>query len=330
MRGMRIAILSVFLMFLWPTPAAEAAPGDAPEGSAVQDDDDSAAGPPPEPTPEPTPSLPPAANERLSTARILVERLGRLDGEIALLTDQRNREFDAEERVVLNMELKVLTEQQTQSRDDLQRLVTGLDMTWLSEPPDDEFALEDEIGQLLSPIVQELKAATARPRKIEQLRILVAHYEERVPRLDEALDDLDTLASEAVSPDVGVAIQELRRSLAEQRKLLEEQLSIARHELTLLESQKKSLVESGADVARIFFRNRGRNLVMALLALVFVFGFIRTTHRGLKHFFGPDTDDQATIWHRIADLIGYLMAVAGGVAGLLLVLAGLAIRRRRS
>lgn len=310
-------ILLALLLFGAPV-RADNAPPDGEDASETQDDDDSAAIP--EPTPEPTPALPPAANERLTTARILVDRLERLQSEVRVLTERRNREFDTEERSELNRELAALEEQLSDASADLQRLVTGLDMAWISEPPTDEFAIEDEIADLLSPILQELKSATERPRKIEQLRILIAHYEERLPRLGEAADDLDTLYSQAIAPPVQAAVKSVRADLLEQQRLLEEQLSIARHELTLLESQKKSLVESGADVARVFFRNRGRNLLFAFLALVSVFALVRITHRGLRAALGPENDDDATIFTRIADLTGYLTAVMGGISGMLLVL----------
>jgi hypothetical protein len=286
----------------------------------VPSDDDDSAGVSGEPTPEPTPSLPPAANERLMTARILVDRLARLDEQVTELRARRNVEFGSEERTALSTQLTALQQERADAEADLQRLVTGLDLSWIALPPTSDFKFEDELADLLAPIVQELKGATARPRKIEQLRILIAHYEERVPRLAKSLTDLTDLGDLATSPPVREAIAGVREAVLEQQRLLDEQISIAKHELTLLESQRKSLVESGADVARVFFRNRGRNLVASLLALLLTVAGVRLAHRGVMSVAGPKTPDDATFVHRLVDLAGYVLAVLGGLIAMLLVL----------
>jgi hypothetical protein len=182
----------------------------------VPSDDDDSAGVSGEPTPEPTPSLPPAANERLMTARILVDRLARLDEQVTELRARRNVEFGSEERTALSTQLTALQQERADAEADLQRLVTGLDLSWIALPPTSDFKFEDELADLLAPIVQELKGATARPRKIEQLRILIAHYEERVPRLAKSLTDLTDLGDLATSPPVREAIAGVREAVLEQ------------------------------------------------------------------------------------------------------------------
>ena len=318
---MRIVSITLLMLLAWPAIAQETGPADGVDGAQSRDDDDSAGlAPAPEPTPEPTPSLPPPANERLLTARILVDRLARLDVTLRELSDRRNLEYDAEERMVLNGQVTEMQTQRETAEGDLERLMTGLDMVWLSEPPTDDFSLEEEVSDLLAPILQELKAATSRPRKIEQLRILVAHYEERQPRLQESLDGMTGLADKATSPAVRQAIRAVREGLVDRQRLLDEQLSIARHELAQLEAQRKSILDSGRDVALVFFRNRGRNLLAAFLALFLTIGFVRLVHRSFRSMFGAESDDVATLYHRVADLVGHLLALLGGLAAMLLVL----------
>ncbi|WP_300667099.1 hypothetical protein [Desulfoluna sp.] len=175
------------------------------------------------------------------------------------------------------------------------------------------FEWNNELKELLAPLLMEIKRMTARPREIQGLRSVLEGYDEELTRVTRALANVTRLQSHPeLSPSL---IQELRRLAAKWQHRKQELTSLkGLAELNLEEKEqgKRSLSGSLQDFTRLFFKSRGRNLIMALGVLfgtLFAMGRLRTLIETRSRLY----DRAQTVYARIFDLTYMLMTVSAAL-----------------
>lgn len=257
---------------------------------------------------------------RSRTLRGLANRIGEVEEEIAVTRRELRRAKDAvvrkeAEELVENLEGKL-----AELRRSFRGLATGLDLESIGRSPDDAIAWDSEASELLKPILRELREATKRPREIEKQRVRVTHFEERLPRIEQAIARVSRELAGAGPGRERQELKEARASLIEMRREVADQLQLAKARLAELQDNRESLVESTSNIVSAFFRSRGLNFFLALATFIGMFLLLRLLHRVISARLQQRQEAEGGIALRVFDLIAYAGTALTAVVGMLAVL----------
>lgn len=304
------------------TPSFPAPPGDelipsfpAPEG----DDDDSGAPvalatPTPAPTPAPPPSnLTAEQLEVFKTTQQLAQRIEQAEQQLTSLAFQQIAASSERRKAELDEQVAAVKADAETMRSTLRRLAGGVDTESLEDAPEETISWEDELADLVAPVVQELKRATERPRETERLRIRSSHYTQKLEQLDAAIGSVGTLLRGASDPLHQAELKLLLEELEESRGGIQDELEVAEGALHSLELETGSFFNALSGVFQVFFADRGRNVLSAMATFLFVLLLLLIGRHFLIRSLGVQTGRRASLWFRVLDLamlLGTFLAAA--------------------
>ncbi|XOF35293.1 MAG: hypothetical protein ACL93V_08415 [Candidatus Electrothrix sp. YB6] len=203
---------------------------------------------------------------------------------------------------------------------DFESIVSGVDPAQFSVTTE-SVDWQKEVQELLSPILDEMKKMTARPRELEALRKQVAVYEKRIALTENAVKNIQQYLEAADSDPVKQELKALLTSWQQRHDELKSRLAAVQQQLTEREQTKVSVLDSIQAVFREFFKSRGMNLALAFLAFFVVFLLMRYTHRlaHRKTRLGR-LGEHRSFFLRLAVIIYYLLTFLIAAAAFILVL----------
>lgn len=228
----------------------------------------------------------------------------------------------AEEKAALKEELELLNANEKNFARDFERIATGMDPDHLQERVSQRINWEDEITKLVAPLFSELRQLTERPRKIEALRSELALSEQHLGKAVAGLKSLQILLTGLAPQDETLRKQllQLQKEWITRRKRIEKQILVQRYQLEDLVRQRKSLFSSAQESAETFFKSRGRNLLLSILAFSVVFLLLRFCHQGMYRYSPLHRKGSRTFLIRLIDVTYHVLAVLGSVGAALVVL----------
>lgn len=201
---------------------------------------------------------------------------------------------------------------------DFDQIATGIDPSMFDEKNQTSFKWQDEVLELLQPIILEGKKLTAKPRQIEKLRNDIAYYEARRPILQGAVENIDRLMAQAEDQTLKEEFMELKEIWSERQEQTLNQMTTARLKLEELTQDKKSIIDSLSELFELFFKSRGKNLLFAIGASVAVFLLLRLMHRGIYRI--SPIHRNRPVYIRVFDVLYHLGTGLGTIAAFLMVL----------
>lgn len=202
-------------------------------------------------------------------------------------------EIDQEKIRAQITELRTTIDELTRSFETI--AVNGASLRNLDDQPQQQLSWHDELMQIARPLLNSLKEATAKPRRIEELRREIDLYKQQLEVTRKATASLAKFDREKAPPEVVEGLAEIETAWIERARDIQRSLDIASGELGSLEAEKIDLLETFTDIAHEFFLGRGLTLLIALLTGVGVWLALRALRRVVnsKRQDGQDTDQAA-------------------------------------
>lgn len=257
--------------------------------------------------PDPAPPQAPQESEALQALRPLLERIEERRRELA-----RQTEASAERREELAQEIGTLER-------DFAAIATGVDRAQL-EGSSMHTTLAAEIEDLLRPLLEELKSATEEPRELERLRSEVALYERRAQLADAAILNVERLERIAVDDELRGELADVQLEWQGIRADAVKGRAVAQAQLDQRERNRKPLVESASGFVANFFRSKGLNLLLAVLAFAAVFLGLRFTAERLLRAVTPRRAEGQRFYVRLLRVLSQVMIVVAAMLTALMVL----------
>ncbi|ACN13450.1 hypothetical protein (transmembrane family protein) [Desulforapulum autotrophicum HRM2] len=201
---------------------------------------------------------------------------------------------------------------------DFDQVSTGIDLSMFDEKPQTTFKWEDEVLDLLRPIILEAKKMTAKPRQIEKLHNDIAYYEVRLPILQKATENIDLLMARAKDQTLKKEFAELKKVWSDRQEQTMNQMSTAKLKLEELTREKKSALDSLSELFELFFKSRGKNLLLATAAFLGVFFMLRLMHRFIYRV--SPIHRNRPVYIRVFDVLYHLGTGLGSTFAFILVL----------
>jgi hypothetical protein len=253
----------------------------------------------------------------LQSLEAMQRTLALKEGELASLQQELAAAMDDDERNDVREKIRTLRGEIEDQRRQFDSFAADVDLSPFIQQAPSKFDWQEKVGELLEPIMSELESATAESRKIAQLRSQAEDIRKRRDVARIAVDNLTLLSQQPASTQLTARIN---ARLAIWTRTLEE----ADSEYTALDIQlqsrlagRESVVDQSTKYIRHFFRTRGLNLLLGVMAFLAVFmGFRLADHlvRRLRR-----TKDRKTLGSRVTTLLFHMFSVLGGLVAMMLV-----------
>src|ERR671922_1165172 len=135
-----------------------------------------------------------------------------LDHEIEATQEELRSPRGEGRREELTQRIKTLGEKLAQLRENFNDVATGIELDQgTTKKAEVELDWRQRILDLLSPVLNEVRRLTTRPRELSQLRTQIERDQEQLRLAQTALDNLDKLTEQISDPALAPDLQRLRR-----------------------------------------------------------------------------------------------------------------------
>lgn len=217
-----------------------------------------------------------AGKREIGLTRVLAARR-QIEADLEALQSELRSDASRGREAEIEGEIRTLSAELAELNRNFAELAAGVDPASVdADQSPEELELSREVRDLLGPLVNELKRATSRPREIDRLRTEIAEREKRLELIQGAMDRLAESRAAVVDEALQSALEDEERSWIRRRNALSASLQVARQKLEQRLGERQSIAQAVEDLFQLFFKSRGRNLLLALLATVaFLFGIRR-------------------------------------------------------
>ena len=276
-------------------------------------------------TPTPVPTLPPTEDQlkeeiTIATLRGIIQSIEAVQEQISQKETELEHAETNEQKISISNEIQELSQRLTGLKRNFESIASGVDLEKFEARPAKTFNWQEEIQVIVGPIIEELKAITARPREIEELRSQISYYEKRLPIIEIAIENIQKRINLATARILKNDLTELRTAWEEKKKDMTNQLSVLQYQLDEKLETQQSLIKSTQYVLREFFKTRGLNLVLSLLAFLGVFWGMRILYRLIYKTGRLDQSGKRQFLLRLFDVVYHLLTILLATMAFLLVL----------
>jgi len=174
-------------------------------------------------------------------------------------------------------ELRVTISSLTRSFENI--AVSGASLRGQDDEAQAPLSWHDELMQIARPLLDSLKEATEKPRRIEELRREIELYQQQNKVSRKALESLARFDQQELPPAVVTGLAEIAAQWSERSKDIDRSLILAHDNLHNLEAEDINIFATLVDIAHEFFLGRGLTLLIALLIGLGVWLLLRTLRR---------------------------------------------------
>ena len=220
----------------------------------------------------------------------------------------------------LEQELAHMDQQLSDSTHDFERIATGVEIGLFVAKKPEAFSWKQEIATLVEPAIKEIKRLTERARQKTNLKDTIDEYSKLLPIAANAIKQLEILAVDATTPEIEKQLKALLPEWHNTEKRIRNKLELAQLELSQMQDQDVSLVESSSKSIRHFFRDRGFFLTIAIITFGLIVLAGRLTYRVVFRFLPGSNLEKRPFHIRLVDLLLRGLTVVAAIFGLFLVL----------
>ena len=268
--------------------------------------------------PEPTPK-PQVAGRSLESLEIIAEPLSAALSELQKLQGQLKQTSTEDAKREIQRGIDAERERVGQLRNNFRDIVGGSEAAEYEGETSGGTSIQEQIGEIVQPVLSEIKEATSEPRELEALRKSLEQSRERKRKTDIVLARIDKLIGES---DDGALIAELestRGLWASRQAEAVSQIAVSKLQIEDRTHDQRSLWETLSTGFNKFFRNRGLNLLIAVLAAMIGFIGTRKIYSWIRHVSPVHKKDKNTFTSRISDVLALAVAALVALSAIIIV-----------
>jgi hypothetical protein len=169
-----------------------------------------------------------------------------------------------------------------------------------------------ELQELLAPLLDEVKRLSSRPRENARLRTKIEEYGTQLSNIEEALSAINELQAQNPEGDLAKELTATTKWWEEEQTKITANLKIAQTKLKQNEKERQSFFKSIRTISELFFKSRGKNLILAIL-FAFIFWFIIRHLYFYFHNKSIKLGKEKSFYHRVFN-VAYLFLNGIGTA----------------
>ena len=227
---------------------------------------DAASAPQAQPEAEARPSKPTA--REASLAGVLAARR-QIESELRDRQQLLGSEQARGRELAIETEIRSLSQELDELNRNFSELAAGVDPGAIDvDQESEQLNLTSEVRELLGPLVNELKRATSRPREIDRLRTEISELRDRLGQVQNALDRLARIEKTVIDERVVAALEQEQHDWTRRKNAIATSLQVAQQKLDQRLGESQTISQAVERLFQLFFKSRGRNLFLALVAMI--------------------------------------------------------------
>ncbi|WP_200267288.1 mechanosensitive ion channel [Luteolibacter pohnpeiensis] len=179
--------------------------------------------------------------------------------------------------------------------------------------------LQEQVTELLDPLLGELREATSKPREMDELRKSLKMWQERKKKSSDIVDRIDQILAINQDQDLIPEVTSARQLWADRMAEAAGQIEVIQVQIEDRESHQEPIWTTVSRLFSNFFKSRGMNLLLALLVAAVGFFGTRRIYRLIRRYSPGLRSGKGSLFSRISDIVAMVLAVLIAVIGVLLV-----------
>ena len=160
---------------------------------------------------------------------------------------------------------------------------------------------QQDVLEILHPLLESLKSVTEKPREIADLRESIGSIDTRLNVIDAALDGISSKPYAGLESGTEEKVRGLLTSWEDQRLQLQQERLVAEAQLQSLEFEDVSAFQALIPATKHFLLGRGLTLLLVLVVAVLTWLLMRSFFWAYTRFFTTKDLRRNNSWYRLAD-----------------------------
>lgn len=200
-----------------------------------------------------------------------------------------------------------LTDEINRLRESFEMLAVGdIDLDIMQESSE-EYDWREEMVEIVSPLLDTLKAVTERPREKSELRESIARNTQRLNISHQVLSSLDRAADANLDTEADSHLSQLIEKWRNEQQRYNQALLVDRAHLNRLNKQKVSFTNGFWPAVQRFLLGRGLTLILAMFAAVCTWLFMRFIWWFFSTRMISKEQRRRRVWYRLLSYSYYLL-----------------------
>lgn len=268
------------------------------------------------PVEEPLPNFL-SREEEIAALRALNDSIVSREKQREALFRKMDEAIDPIQRKLMVPEFEELTKRISELRSDFQKMVVrSADTSIFEDKVEKEFNWQDELGQILEPLLAVIKNATKDSRELGEIQIQLDQGQERLAASEASLKSIAPLLQAATDPELVESLEEEKNRWETRKKDAQNQIALAELQLNEREENKEPAIEQAQKAASSFLKSSGLNLVLGLFVFGAVFLGMGAIQRAWSRF-RPTRKKGRSFSTRLSSLVWSILTVLLAVGGMI-------------
>lgn len=238
-------------------------------------------------TPE-TLSVEQMVSDKEETAIKMLSSIMELKKSLSERMAEKNQMFETSssetEKADLLNEVTKLDKQLAEANADFERIATGIDIGLFAEKKEEQFNWKEELLSLVKPGITEMKRMTVKARHKTKLKDELSSYQDLVPVVKKANENLLTLISKATDKQLKADLENLIPEWEGVENQIKNKLDLVEMQLLEITEKETSLIDGSKKSIKNFFKTRGLILFIAIMAVIGLVLALRVSYLFLMKF----------------------------------------------
>lgn len=262
---------------------------------------------------------PPTVERNLASLKEIITPLNGTAADLDKLGRELKQAATEEAKQAIQIRIDAERERVRQLRENFQDIVGGAEAAEYVQVVSIDTTLQEQVSDLLQPILGELREASAAPRELAELRKSLENWLERKRKAEVVLARIDELTALTQDKALLLELETTRKLWVSRVAETGGQISVLEAQINERELKQMPMWETVSGVASRFFRSRGLNLLLALIAAVSGFVIARRSYRAIRRYSPLHRHGKGSLTSRISDILALALAFLVAVLGVLLV-----------
>lgn len=262
---------------------------------------------------------PPATGRSLSSLKTIAEPLSSALSELVKLQDNLKQAATEDAKQEIQDRIDAERERIKQLRENFRDIVGGSEAAEYDGEPAEGSSIQEQISELVQPVLSEIRDATSDPRELDALRKALDKWQERKRKTDVVLGRIDELIAKSTDPVVIAELKSARGLWASRQAEAVSQIAVCKVQIEDRTRNQRSLWESLSSGLSKFFRSRGMNLLIAVIAAVVGFLATRKIYSWIRRISPVHHKDSNNFTSRLSDVLAMAIAVLVSIAAVVIV-----------
>jgi hypothetical protein len=265
------------------------------------------------------PPKPQAEERSLDSLKTIAKPLSTALTELQKLQDELKQAGTEDAKGEIQNRIDAERERVRNLRGNFRDIVGGSEAAEYDGEPTEGAGIQEQISELIQPVLSEIREATAEPRELDKLRKSLEKWEERKRKTDTVIGRIDGLIART-SDEVLISELGSTRGLWVSRQAEAiSQIAVISVQIDERTLDQRSLWEKVSTGFSDFFRSRGMNLLIAILASVAGFIGTRKIYSLLRRVSPAHKKDSNNFTSRISDVLAMGIAALVALSAIIIV-----------